>query len=105
MLRARFTNILAGLTFFLALSVQAQPASTEPADPALARHVGLSYFTFFNGPGLNPDNLDFCPNNLGKASNDGINTQNKVSLKWKFSKKFALDFQARFYLILNKVAG
>ena len=75
--------------------------TTETESKKLSDVLGITYFSFFNGPGMLGDSYYYCPNNLGKPSNDGINFQNNISFRWKFSEKFALDFQARFYLILN----
>ena len=63
--------------------------------------LGVTYFSIFNGPGVQIDRMDYSPNHLGKASNDGLNFLNQFSLRFKFSKSYALDIQNRFYWILN----
>jgi len=84
----------------------AQIAQTEqnkieaPLDQ-LKKNFGITYFTYFNGPGLHPQSFPFSPNQLGRPANDGINFLNQISLRYKFSRRFALDFQSRFYLIAN----
>lgn len=68
---------------------------------SLKDSLGITYFTFFNGPGLHPDNFSFNPNQLGKPGNDGINALNQVSFQYKLSGQIALDFQTRFYILFN----
>ncbi|MBI2712457.1 MAG: hypothetical protein HYX41_06340 [Bdellovibrio sp.] len=89
------------LLAFWATTAQGSLSSQDTEAPKLSDVFGITYFSFFNGPGFLTDTYSYCPNNLGKPSNDGINFQNNVSFRWKFSHKFALDLQARFYLILN----
>ena len=67
----------------------------------LKKSLGITYFTFFYGPGIHPETILFNPNQLGKAQNDGMYFQNQVSFRYKFSERFAFDFQNRFNLILN----
>ncbi|MFZ9595340.1 MAG: hypothetical protein ACO3A2_04615 [Bdellovibrionia bacterium] len=67
----------------------------------LKEKMGLTYFTYFNGPGLHPDSMTFNPNQIGNPSTDGVNFSNQFSFRFKFSKNLAIDFQTRFLLILN----
>jgi hypothetical protein len=67
----------------------------------LKEHWGVTYFSFFYGPGVHPENFSFNPNHLGNPGNDGINFSNQVSIRYKFSQQLALDFQNRFNVILN----
>ncbi len=63
--------------------------------------LGVSYFTFFDGPGLMPGMYEITPNVLGKPNDDGLRLSNYVSLKYKVSSRFAADFQMRIQWILN----
>ena len=67
----------------------------------LRETFGATYFTYFYGPGIHPDNTLFNPNQLGNPENDGIYAQNQVSIRYKFSSGLALDFQSRFKVIFN----
>ncbi len=62
---------------------------------------GMSYFAFINGPGLDPDLRDYPPNEIGRPDFTGINSFNVVSLKYKTSKKLAVDFQTRTRVVFN----
>jgi hypothetical protein len=75
----------------------------KPVTPfeKLKENFGITYFSFFNGPGLHPDSFAYSPNQLGRPANDGINFLNQLSFRYKFSKNLALDFQSRFYIIVN----
>ena len=71
---------------------------------SLKEKLGITYFSFFYGPGVHPDQLNYNPNQLGNPQNDGVYFQNQVSLRYKFSTHMAFDFQSRFNLILNNMA-
>lgn len=62
--------------------------------------IGLTYFTFFDGPGFSGD-PGVTPNWLGRPLDDGLSLFNLISLQWRFSEKVALDFQTRTQVILN----
>ena len=64
-------------------------------------NIGITYFSYFYGPGLHPEKLSMSPNQLGRPEHDGINSQNQVSLRFKFSNNLAVDFQNRFRIIFN----
>lgn len=74
---------------------------SPPVYQNLKEKLGITYFSFFYGPGIHPDNQSFNPNQLGNPQNDGVYFQNQVSFRYKFSKKLALDWQNRFNIILN----
>jgi hypothetical protein len=65
------------------------------------KNVGLSYFTFFDGPGLAPGMSEITPNVLGKPADDGLRLSNYASLKYNLTSTLALDFQMRIQWILN----
>ncbi|MEO5970384.1 MAG: hypothetical protein ABIQ95_10700 [Bdellovibrionia bacterium] len=82
-------------------SVEADIKEMESPIEKLKETFGITYFSYLNGPGLHPDSFLFSPNQLGRPANDGINFLNQLSLRYKFSKNLALDFQSRFYLLVN----
>jgi hypothetical protein len=67
--------------------------------------VGLSYFVFFDGPGLAPGNHDLSPNVLGLPEDDGLRLTNYLSAKYRLNETWAVDFQARFQWIVNNARG
>lgn len=85
-----------------------QPIEETVESPLLSEKLkntlGITYFSFFYGPGIHPDNQSFNPNQLGNPQNDGTYFQNQISFRYKFSNKFAFDWQNRFNLILNNSA-
>ena len=106
-------DLIPVLIFALFLGVRVHASTPELGSIAeeqstfdtIKKHFGLTYFSTFNGPGLHPDTAYFSPNQLGKASNNGINIQNQFSIRWKISKQWAIDFQNRFYMIFNNGTG
>lgn len=68
-------------------------------------YLGMTYFTFFDGPGLAPGRHKINPNQLGRATDDGLGAFNVVSLRYKFHPIWALDFQSRFKLLFNNGTG
>ena len=80
-------------------------STTQESDKNLSDEIkkilGVTYFSYFFGPGLHPDNVEFYPNQLGYPDNDGIYFQNHISIRYKFSSNLALDFQSRFKLLMN----
>lgn len=82
-------------------SVETENQQTKLSFEKVKKKFGLTYFSFFNGPGLHPDSFFYSPNQLGRPGNDGINFLNQFSIRYKFSKNLAIDLQSRFYLIVN----
>lgn len=75
---------------------------SEKTLPQQIREIlGITYFSYFFGPGLHRDNLLFPPNQLGYPDNDGIYFQNQLSVRYKFSSNMAIDFQSRFKILVN----
>lgn len=76
--------------------------------PAWLDHIGVSYFTFFDGPGLGAGMHAMTPNVLGRPMDDGLRLSNYVSVKYKLSSALAIDLQMRVQILLNNansVAG
>lgn len=71
----------------------------------LKDNLGITYFSFFYGPGLHPDQMTYNPNQMGRPEHDGMYFQNQLSFRVKFSKNIALDIQTRFNVILNNYKG
>lgn len=75
--------------------------SRLPSLPRLQDNFAISYFSFFNGPGLDSDQLDMSPNHLGKPNQDGLNLLNQISIRYKVSPTLGIDFQNRLHWIVN----
>jgi hypothetical protein len=83
-------------------SVELTHTETEKSTyDKLKEILGITYFTYFYGPGFHPATFNYNPNQLSLPENDGMYFQNQVSIRYKFSKNIALDFQTRFKVILN----
>jgi hypothetical protein len=78
--------------------------STEMEKPPeknwVERNFGMNYNSFFYGPGLGLP-LDLPPGMTGAPADTGLNFFNLVSVKWKFSERFALDVQFRNQLVVT----
>lgn len=66
-----------------------------------SERLGLSYMSFFDGPGILGDDQSITPNAIGKPSDDGLVLMNNLSFKYKLKEDLALDFQARFHYVMN----
>lgn len=64
-------------------------------------YLGMTYFVFFNGPGLLADRMDATPGAFGTASNNGINTFNVLSFRYKLNPDLGIDFQTRSQVFYN----
>ena len=78
-----------------------QVLKSETSTKSLKDSLGITYFSFFYGPGIQPDSSGFSPNQLGKAEKHGLYLQNNVSFRYKFSERFAFDVQTRFNIFFN----
>lgn len=76
-----------------------QSQEQQPAQAKVNR-FGLSYFSFFDGPGL-AGNAGITPNWLGRPFDDGLVLSNLISLKYRLNEKFALDLQTRTQVVFN----
>lgn len=88
-------------SFGQATSVLDSQTPSQSSYEKLKQILGITYFSYFFGPGVHPDNALYNPNQLGLPGNDGMYFQNQASFRYKFSNNLALDFQTRFNLILN----
>jgi hypothetical protein len=67
----------------------------------LKDRLGVTYMSFFDGPGVLVSDQSVTPNAIGKPSEDGLVLMNNVSFKYKLRKDFAVDFQTRFHYVIN----
>lgn len=65
-----------------------------------ARHMGVSYNSFFWGPGL-ATSFDQPPSMSGEPADSGLNFFNLVSVKYKYSERFAFDVQFRNQVVVT----
>ncbi|MBY0370220.1 hypothetical protein K2X33_06000 [bacterium] len=66
----------------------------------IKRNFGMNYNSFFAGPGLFTP-LSETPGYTGAPSDTGLNFFNLISVKWKFSERFAFDVQFRNQLVVT----
>jgi hypothetical protein len=67
---------------------------------SVSKYVGLTYFSFFNGPGLGED-FFASPNNLGNNSDKGWSMWTNLSVRLKLFENLAIDYQFRLEQILS----
>lgn len=85
------------LSLFCVLSTSQVAATT---DGVLKTNFGLSYDSFFAGPGLKYP-LNPPPGFTGTPSDSGLNFFNYTSIKIKISSSYAIDLQLRNQLIVT----
>jgi hypothetical protein len=84
-----------------AASVSELPKSGfEKATETISKYVGLTYFTFFDGPGVG-EPLGNPPGVLGRPSDSGLNFWTNLSLRGKISDRFAVDYQFRLQQVVT----
>lgn len=92
---------------FLAFSSFAQTSNTsvatlnESTPSAFWDRFGVTYMSFFDGPGILGDDQSVTPNAIGKPAEDGLVLMNNLSFKYNLKKDFAIDFQTRFHYVMN----
>lgn len=72
------------------------------APPWYKRWFGLTYFTFFDGPGAG--DFSRTPNHLGKSADRGWSIWTNLSARLKFTDRIALDYQFRLQQIITNEA-
>lgn len=63
--------------------------------------LGMTYMSFFEGPGILTDDQSITPNALGLPADDGLLLNNNFSFKYKYQGERAIDFQTRFFYVFN----
>ncbi len=66
-----------------------------------SENLGMTYMSFFDGPGILTDDQSVTPNAIGAPAEDGLNLINNISFKYKLRGDLAFDLQTRFYYVLN----
>jgi hypothetical protein len=66
------------------------------------KHFGMDLNSFFSGPGIGQP-LSLSPGSNGFASDTGLSFYNLLSMKWKFSERFAFDVQLRSQLMVTNL--
>lgn len=95
---------MAAVCLTSALAASANTATSTEKVATKPSSIGLSYFTFFDGPALFGD-PGVTPNWLGKPLDDGLSLFNLISFQWRFSERWALDLQTRTQVLLNNGTG
>ena len=96
------------LTLFGFLVVSTQGKSNTPSNVLkesqkeswFTKYFGMNYNSFFWGPGL-ASSFDQPPSMTGEAADSGLNFFNLVSVKYKYSERFALDVQFRNQVVVT----
>lgn len=93
------------ITVSVAWGATEGPATTQEEDKSntldwIARNFGVNYNSFFYGPGFGLP-LSLPPGMSGAPSDSGLNFFNLISVKWKFSERFAFDVQFRNQLVVT----
>jgi len=71
-------------------------------ESAVSDFLGITYFSFFDGPGLTNETSDYRPNSFGRPSDDGVNFFNLVSFRFKVLSDLAVDLQTRTQWVVNR---
>jgi len=92
--------------FSLTALAQSSSVSTTTLNNSLwwskfTERLGMTYMSFFDGPGILNNDQSITPNAIGKPSDDGLVLMNNVSFKYKLKADLALDFQARVYYVMD----
>jgi hypothetical protein len=82
-------------------SQSSQSQISTPNNSTVLSKFGMTYFSFFDGPGLDPDLRAFPPNQFGRPSDDGLNFFNIISVRYRINSDLAIDLQTRSVLLLN----
>jgi hypothetical protein len=101
----------AALILLLGISTNLLVAADEPAATMeenkqattvdwIKKHFGINYNSFFAGPGFGLP-IGIPPSFNGEAADTGLNFFNLISVKWKFSERFAFDIQFRNQLVVT----
>ena len=88
----------------LAQQNQSTESLSTQDESSFYKGIGLTYMSFFDGPGLLTDDHSVTPNALGKPSDDGLVFNNNLSLKFLMNSDYALDLQARTQYVMNNGA-
>jgi hypothetical protein len=83
----------------------ASTSTVQGTAAAKPSKFGMSYFVFFNGPGIDPSRREAAPNQFGRNTDNGINTFNLVSMKYRINDNLAIDLQTRFNVFFNRATG
>jgi len=77
-------------------------ASSENTSAAKPPSLSISYFSFYDGPGLDPELRGATPNARGRYQEDGQSLFNIITFKYQAWEKWALDFQIRTQIVFNQ---
>ncbi|MCM0606519.1 MAG: hypothetical protein KA715_10555 [Xanthomonadaceae bacterium] len=96
-------SILIVLVCFFSQSAFSQVPKVETSETKVIstapKKWGMSYFSFWDGPGLEGGLQSFTPNDKGKPLDTGLSLTNLISVKYRFSEKYSIDVQNRIQWI------
>lgn len=80
---------------------QVQKADLKEIKPDQSSYSkwGISYFSFWDGPGLAGGLQSFTPNDKGKPLDTGLSLTSLISVKYRLSEVLAIDVQNRIQWI------
>lgn len=93
-----------GTALCFSAAAAAQGVSESSAKPSflegVSKYVGATYFTFFDGPGVG-EPVRFSPSSLARPSDTGWSVWTNLSVRAKFTKNLAADYQFRLQQIVT----
>jgi hypothetical protein len=105
----KMTRALAPLLLLLAVPAFAETekpaegaseATQESTFDKVKKYLGFTYFTFFDGPGVGME-LGKTPNSQGLPMDTGWSFWTNLSVRGKFYKDWAVDYQMRLQQIVT----
>ncbi|MDH4468095.1 MAG: hypothetical protein QE271_08555 [Bacteriovoracaceae bacterium] len=84
--------------------IQVTPESTltpEKVETSDFDKLGITYFLFFNGPGITQETHSVPPNEIGRPDFTGLNSFNAISFRYKITEKYNIDLQTRTRVVFN----
>ena len=82
-----------------------EKAAPPAPPPTMKPPLGLDLNSFFFGPGFGPGAInDVNPGYDGKPTDIGLYFFNLMSLKWRFSERYAFDVQFRHQITVTNVS-
>ena len=96
-------GLIGGTLASVTSRAESQETSTQERPGLLDRaskYIGITYFTFFDGPGIG-EPAGFSPGTNGNPIDTGLGVWTNLSFRFKFSERYALDYQARLQQIVT----
>jgi len=92
--------VLASATPMLALAEEQASTTRSELTDLVSKYFGVTYFTFFDGPGVG-EPVGLPPGGNGRPTDTGLGFWTNLSVRFKFSQRYALDYQFRLQQIVT----